>query len=86
METRAVEKTLKSFIESGKVPGKADCVSCIEASPKELENRTWKAVKYYVKNKITALKRNSAKRLSFGVKCIPAHFVGCLFCLFLFSC
>ncbi|XP_005755300.1 uncharacterized protein LOC102215352, partial [Pundamilia nyererei] len=43
VETHAVEKTLKSFIESGKVPGKADCVSCIEASPKELENRTWKA-------------------------------------------
>ncbi|CAI5686492.1 unnamed protein product [Oreochromis niloticus] len=62
-EVQAVEKTLMSFIESGKVPGKSDCVACIEASPKALKNRTWTAVKFYVKNRITAMQRKAAKRV-----------------------
>ncbi|XP_028328808.1 uncharacterized protein LOC114479350 isoform X2 [Gouania willdenowi] len=64
LEVRAVEKTLKLFLDSGKVPGKADCVDCIKASPQELKTRTWKAVKYYIKNRITAVQRESAKILS----------------------
>ena len=63
MEIRAVEKTLMHFIESGKVPGKSDCVDCITASPEALENRDWKAVKFYVKNRITAIQRESARRI-----------------------
>lgn len=62
VEVRAVEKTVKDFIDSGKVPGKADCMDCIKASLQELKTRTWKAVKYYVKNRITAAQRESAKR------------------------
>ncbi|XP_028298057.1 uncharacterized protein LOC114460324 isoform X2 [Gouania willdenowi] len=62
LEVRAVEKTLKLFLDSGKVPGKADCVDCIKASPQELKTRTWKAVKYYIKNRITAVQRESARR------------------------
>ncbi|XP_028292074.1 uncharacterized protein LOC114455202 isoform X5 [Gouania willdenowi] len=62
LEVRAVEKTLKLFLDSGKVPGKADCVDCIKASPQELKTRTWKAVKYYIKNQITAVQRESARR------------------------
>lgn len=61
-EVSAVEKTLKVFIESGKVPGKADCMDCIKASLHQLKTRTWRAVKYYVKNRITAVQRESAKR------------------------
>ncbi|XP_071329276.1 uncharacterized protein [Trachinotus anak] len=62
LEVRAVEKTLSTFIDCGKVPGKVDCDACIEASPEALKNRTWKAVKFYVKNRITAIRRESAKR------------------------
>ncbi|XP_071357574.1 uncharacterized protein [Trachinotus anak] len=62
LEVRAVEKTLSTFIDCGKVPGKVDCDACIEASPEALKNRTWKAVKVCVKNRITAIRRGSAKR------------------------
>ncbi|XP_051239267.1 uncharacterized protein LOC127353763 isoform X2 [Dicentrarchus labrax] len=60
-EVRAVEKTLKDFIESGKVPGKSDCNACIKASAEALKNRSWTAVKFYVKNRVTAIQRESAK-------------------------
>ncbi|XP_029942329.1 uncharacterized protein LOC115384133 isoform X4 [Salarias fasciatus] len=62
-EVRAVEKTLKPFIECGKVPGKSECTACLKASPDALKARSWTAVKFYVKNRITALKRQSAKRV-----------------------
>ncbi|XP_051812170.1 uncharacterized protein LOC110965813 [Acanthochromis polyacanthus] len=61
-EVRAVEKTLKAFIDSGKVAGKTACENCIKASPQDLKSRTWTAVKYYVKNRITAIQRESARR------------------------
>ncbi|KAM9477350.1 uncharacterized protein Hap1MRO34_010195 isoform 2-T2 [Clarias gariepinus] len=61
-EVRAVEKTLKCFIKSGKVPGKSECVACIEASPEALKTRNWKAVKFYIKNRIAAIQRESSKR------------------------
>ncbi|XP_054867655.1 uncharacterized protein LOC129349183 isoform X2 [Amphiprion ocellaris] len=63
-EVRAVEKTLKSFIDCGKVPGKSDCTACIKASPDALKDRSWTGVKFYVKNRITAVRRDSAKRVS----------------------
>ncbi|XP_049459960.1 uncharacterized protein LOC125905786 isoform X2 [Epinephelus fuscoguttatus] len=56
-EVQAVEKTLNSFIRSRRVPGKADCVRCIEESPQALQDRSWTAVKFYVKNRIDAAKR-----------------------------
>ncbi|XP_076011575.1 uncharacterized protein LOC143004514 [Genypterus blacodes] len=62
-EVHAVEKTLMHLIESGKVPGKAECVACIKASPKALEKRSWTAVKFYVKNRIAAIQRKSARRI-----------------------
>ncbi|XP_035862398.1 uncharacterized protein LOC116039306 isoform X3 [Sander lucioperca] len=61
-EVHAVEKTLMAFIESGKVPGKSECVACIKASPEALTKRTWTAVKFYVKNRITAIQCESARR------------------------
>ena len=62
-EVKAVEKSLMAHITSGKVPGKAQCVACIKASPKELHGRSWTAVKFYVKNRISAIQREMAKRL-----------------------
>ncbi|XP_059198023.1 uncharacterized protein LOC131978403 isoform X2 [Centropristis striata] len=62
-EVHAVEKTLMAFIESGKVPGKTECVTCIKASPAALKKRSWTAVKFYVKNRITAIQRESARRI-----------------------
>ncbi|XP_036437432.1 uncharacterized protein LOC118815426 [Colossoma macropomum] len=56
-EIHAVENHMMRFIQSWKVPGKADCVRCIEAEPLALKNRDWLAVKFYVKNRITALQR-----------------------------
>lgn len=56
-EVNAVEKTPMSFIESGKIPGKSECVACIEASLKALKKRSWTAVKFYVTNRITAMQR-----------------------------
>ncbi|MEQ2160441.1 hypothetical protein GOODEAATRI_033761, partial [Goodea atripinnis] len=61
-EIQAVEKTLMDCIDSGKVPGKAQCMKCIEASPVALKDRAWQGVKFYVKNRIDSLKRESFKR------------------------
>ncbi|XP_030299864.1 uncharacterized protein LOC115597751 isoform X1 [Sparus aurata] len=60
VEVHAVEKTLMNFINSGKVPGKSECIACIMASPEALKQRSWTAVKFYVKNRITAIQRKSA--------------------------
>ncbi|XP_013886413.1 uncharacterized protein LOC106534350, partial [Austrofundulus limnaeus] len=39
LEVDAVEKTLMSFIKSGKMPGKADCETCIAADTEALSER-----------------------------------------------
>ncbi|KAM4041497.1 uncharacterized protein ACNLHF_012512 isoform 1-T1 [Anomaloglossus baeobatrachus] len=57
-EVKAVEKHMIKFIHKCKVPGKNDCVACIAAEPFALKDRNWLAVKFYIKNRITALKRN----------------------------
>ncbi|XP_038147926.1 uncharacterized protein LOC119787925 isoform X2 [Cyprinodon tularosa] len=56
-ECAAVNTHLKRFIIRGQVPGKEECQRCIDAEPQALRNRDWKAVKYYIKNRITALRR-----------------------------
>ncbi|XP_073669479.1 uncharacterized protein [Paramisgurnus dabryanus] len=56
-EIQAVEETLMNCIRSGKVPGKAQCMECIERSPSALQGRSWKGVKFYVKNRIDSMKR-----------------------------
>ncbi|XP_047238517.1 uncharacterized protein LOC124878559 [Girardinichthys multiradiatus] len=58
-EVGAVEKHLMHFIEEHKLPQKEDCVRCLEAEPHALRNRSWKVVKDYVRNRITALQRQS---------------------------
>ncbi|XP_070408794.1 uncharacterized protein [Nothobranchius furzeri] len=56
-ECAAVDKHLRRFIVRSQVPGKEECQRCITAAPEALRNRDWKAGKYYVKNRITALRR-----------------------------
>ncbi|CAL8354806.1 unnamed protein product [Gadus morhua 'NCC'] len=59
-ETSAVERSMsRKFIEKFVVPGKNDCIACINANPEALKERDWRAVKFHVKNKITALKRKA---------------------------
>nr|XP_054586273.1 uncharacterized protein LOC129152390 [Nothobranchius furzeri]XP_054586274.1 uncharacterized protein LOC129152390 [Nothobranchius furzeri] len=59
-EVQAVEKHLKGFIEEHKLPQKDDCLRCLEAEPGALRSRSWKAVKHYVRNRITALQRQGS--------------------------
>lgn len=44
------------FIKCHKVPQKNDCIACLEAEAEALKNRSWKGVKDYVRNRITARK------------------------------
>ncbi|XP_078141103.1 uncharacterized protein LOC144539585 [Centroberyx gerrardi] len=55
-EILAVEKHMISFITSCRVPGKSDCDNCLELEKVSLKNRNWLAIKFYIKNRITALK------------------------------
>lgn len=56
-ECAAVGRHLRNYIVKSQVPGKADCERCITAEPQALRNRDWKAVKYFIKNRISALRR-----------------------------
>ncbi|XP_046691727.1 uncharacterized protein LOC124376601 isoform X2 [Silurus meridionalis] len=56
-EVKAVEKHLYTFIKSCRVPGKKECEDCIKAEPVALKDRDWLAVKFFVKNRITSLKK-----------------------------
>ncbi|XP_076739147.1 uncharacterized protein LOC101480133 isoform X1 [Maylandia zebra] len=60
-EVKAVERHLLHFITSCKVPGKKECDSCIQAEPAALKGRDWVAIKYYIHNRIVALKRKMNK-------------------------
>ncbi|XP_054467443.1 uncharacterized protein LOC129101592 isoform X2 [Anoplopoma fimbria] len=58
-EVLAVERHMMHLIKRQKVPQKDDCIQCLESEPKALRSRSWKGVKDYVRNRITALKRQS---------------------------
>lgn len=58
-EVLAVERHMMRLIQGHKVPQKHDCIQCLEAEPEALKTRSWKGVKDYVRNRITALKRQS---------------------------
>lgn len=60
-EVRAVERHMMHFIQGHKVPQKLDCIQCLEAEPEALRTRAWKGVKDYVRNRITALKREESR-------------------------
>ncbi|XP_063754024.1 uncharacterized protein LOC134874002 isoform X2 [Eleginops maclovinus] len=56
-EVLAVERHMMRLIKEHKVPQKDECVQCLEAEPEALRTRSWKGVKDYVRNRITAQKR-----------------------------
>ncbi|XP_019721500.1 uncharacterized protein LOC109513451 [Hippocampus comes] len=58
-EVAAVERHMMSLIRDHKVPQKLDCLRCLEAEPRALSTRSWKGIKDYVRNRITALKRQA---------------------------
>lgn len=60
-EVRAVERHMMHFIQGQKVPQKFDCIQCLDAEPDALRTRSWKGVKDYVRNRITALKREESR-------------------------
>lgn len=49
------------FIKRQKVPQKKDCMACLEAEPQALRTRSWRGVKDYVRNRITALSLRSGE-------------------------
>ncbi|XP_074518732.1 uncharacterized protein LOC141784770 [Halichoeres trimaculatus] len=57
-EVLAVERHMMSFITSCRVPGKSECEKCLQQEKVALRNRNWLAVKFYIKNRITSLKKN----------------------------
>ncbi|XP_047669380.1 uncharacterized protein LOC125141188 isoform X2 [Tachysurus fulvidraco] len=60
-EVTAVERHMKTFIMSCRVPGKLACQYCITAEPLALKDRDWQSVKFYVYNRIVAYKRDLNK-------------------------
>ena len=59
-EKAAVERHLQQHILTGKTPDKAACERCLAAEPL-LEGRDWKGIKYFVKNKASALKKKMSQ-------------------------
>ena len=57
-ERKVTEQHFKDFLKEMKIPGKVDCQSCLNDNQILRDNgRDWKAVKIFVYNKITAIKR-----------------------------
>lgn len=50
------------FIKERITPQKIDCVRCLDAEPAALRNRSWKGVKDYIRNRITALQSGRKRR------------------------
>ena len=51
-EKQAVHDHLENNIRRGVVPGKKECEKCKNNSNGALDDREWRAIKYYVKNQI----------------------------------
>ncbi|XP_055362652.1 uncharacterized protein LOC121202050 isoform X6 [Betta splendens] len=58
-EVQAVERHLMHFITSCRVPGKLEIDKCLGVENVALKDRDWLSIKFYVKNRITALKRKA---------------------------
>ena len=56
-EKNAVQRRMAKFIALRKVPGKTDCLLCIEKESPVLRTRTWKHIKYFVHNEIIKINR-----------------------------
>ncbi|XP_017337869.1 uncharacterized protein LOC108273236 [Ictalurus punctatus] len=62
-EIQAVEKHMKDYITSCRVPGKAACENCLSAEPLMLKKRDWQSVKFYIYNRIMAQKRDASHKV-----------------------
>ena len=60
-EVQAIERHLMDYIRGCKVPGKRHCMSCLLSEPVALKHRNWSCIKYYVNNRIVALKRKMSQ-------------------------
>lgn len=60
-EKEAVFRHLKKFINQKRLPGKLDCLQCIEKSSPVLDSREWQKIKYYVKNVIARAEQLKGK-------------------------
>ncbi|XP_059907746.1 uncharacterized protein LOC132457512 isoform X3 [Gadus macrocephalus] len=61
IEVAAIEAKMGRFIREGKTPGKEECQECIASSPEALKSRDWRAVKFFVRNRIVSLSRKTFK-------------------------
>lgn len=60
-EKSVITKFFHSSIKNKIVPGKVQCDECISSSDGALSERTWRDVKYYVKNYTTKLSKMLTK-------------------------
>ncbi|CAM4733678.1 unnamed protein product [Leuciscus chuanchicus] len=72
-ECAAVERHLRKFIVRSQVPGKKDCQRCVDAEAQALGNRDWKAVKYFIKNRISAIRRKVRGNTGISTYWMPSH-------------
>ena len=65
-EKGAVFQYLTDAIREKRIPGKQECENCIKKSKPALDNRTWTAVKYYVKNLLSRSERLRKKKVAWN--------------------
>ncbi|XP_073791775.1 uncharacterized protein isoform X3 [Danio rerio] len=58
-EQLAVKDTMRKFLALRKVPGMADCLSCLDKNP-VLGSRSWRDIKNFVHNTIQSMKKKLA--------------------------
>lgn len=67
-ERVAVETHLKKNLLDLRVPAKADCERCLELCPLLVSNqRDWRAIKFYVHNRIQLLKKQGRRESAAAV-------------------
>lgn len=67
-ERVAVETHLKRNLVELRVPAKADCERCLELCPLLVSNhRDWRAIKFYVHNRIQLLKKQGRRESAAAV-------------------
>lgn len=67
-ERVAVETHLKRNLMDLRVPAKADCERCLELCPLLVSNqRDWRAIKFYVHNRIQLLKKQGRRESAAAV-------------------
>ena len=60
-ESAAVQRNMSFFLKKLKVPKKHECTACIDAEPEALKDRDWRAVKFFIKNQISTMRKKAFK-------------------------